>query len=241
MKVLVSWWLHCNTGDHVAAGATPLGGPAPRPTPSTSPPSAWTLTRRWRWRGRGRGTGSRPASAGTVQYSTVQYRTVQCKCRMRKIEKIQTLDQQTAKLKAENDDLAALAGKLKEQVTFSSSVCLDSNITHNFRCTNSNKNYSGMWTTAVKLVREQQKLQSCLQTSSQATKPNLVSTKPNHCTTPRLFVSRLLTPPQFHQWRMSKDKFMKPNQINPKILYFWTTYIPIFLSYRRYKLYKHTF
>ena len=63
---------------------------------------------------------------------------------MRKIEKIQTLDQQTAKLKAENDDLAALAGKLKEQVTFSSSFFLDSNITDNFRCTNSNKNYSGM-------------------------------------------------------------------------------------------------
>ena len=35
--------------------------------------------------------------------------------RMRKIEKIQTLDQQTSKLKAENDDLAGLAKKLKEQ------------------------------------------------------------------------------------------------------------------------------
>ena len=34
---------------------------------------------------------------------------------MRKIEKIQTLDQQTSKLKAENDDLAGLAKKLKEQ------------------------------------------------------------------------------------------------------------------------------
>ena len=90
------------------------------------------------------GPGYRSVQYSTVQSSTVQYRTVQCKCRMRKIEKIQTLDQQTAKLKAENDDLAALAGKLKEQVTFSSSVCLDSNITHNFRCTNSNKNYSGM-------------------------------------------------------------------------------------------------
>ena len=64
---------------------------------------------------------------------------------MRKIEKIQTLDQQTAKLKAENDDLAALAGKLKEQVTFFLFCFLGfSNITHNFRCTNSNKNYSGM-------------------------------------------------------------------------------------------------
>ena len=80
----------------------------------------------------------------TVQYSTVQYRTVQCKCRMRKIEKIQTLDQQTAKLKAENDELAALAGKLKEQVALSSSLFVDLYITHNFRCTNSNKNYSGM-------------------------------------------------------------------------------------------------
>ena len=34
---------------------------------------------------------------------------------MRKIEKIQTLDQQTSKLKAENDELASLAKKLKEQ------------------------------------------------------------------------------------------------------------------------------
>ena len=38
-------------------------------------------------------------------------------CRMRKIEKIQTLDQQTAKLKAENEDLAKFANKLKDQVT----------------------------------------------------------------------------------------------------------------------------
>ena len=35
--------------------------------------------------------------------------------RMRKIEKIQTLDQQTSQLKAENDELAGLAKKLKEQ------------------------------------------------------------------------------------------------------------------------------
>lgn len=35
---------------------------------------------------------------------------------MRKIEKINTLDQETSKLKAENDELAALAAKLKEQV-----------------------------------------------------------------------------------------------------------------------------
>ena len=63
---------------------------------------------------------------------------------MRKIEKIQTLDQQTAKLKAENDELAALAGKLKEQVALSSPLYVDLYITHNFRCTNSNKNYSGM-------------------------------------------------------------------------------------------------
>ena len=34
---------------------------------------------------------------------------------MRKIEKIQTLDQQTSTLKAENDELAGLAKKLKEQ------------------------------------------------------------------------------------------------------------------------------
>ena len=34
---------------------------------------------------------------------------------MRKIEKIQTLDQQTSQLKAENDELACLAKKLKEQ------------------------------------------------------------------------------------------------------------------------------
>ena len=35
---------------------------------------------------------------------------------MRKIEKINTLDQETSKLKAENDELASLAAKLKEQV-----------------------------------------------------------------------------------------------------------------------------
>ena len=35
---------------------------------------------------------------------------------MRKIEKINTLDQETSKLKAENDELAGLAAKLKEQV-----------------------------------------------------------------------------------------------------------------------------
>ena len=34
---------------------------------------------------------------------------------MRKIEKIQTLDQQTSKLQSENDELAGLAKKLKEQ------------------------------------------------------------------------------------------------------------------------------
>ena len=34
---------------------------------------------------------------------------------MRKIEKIQTLDQQTSQLKAENDELAGLAKKLKDQ------------------------------------------------------------------------------------------------------------------------------
>ena len=38
------------------------------------------------------------------------------KCRMRKIEKIQTLDHQTSELKSENDELAGLAAKLKEQV-----------------------------------------------------------------------------------------------------------------------------
>ena len=36
---------------------------------------------------------------------------------MRKIEKIQTLDQQTSTLKAENEELASLAKKLKDQVT----------------------------------------------------------------------------------------------------------------------------
>ena len=35
---------------------------------------------------------------------------------MRKIEKIQTLDQQTSTLKAENEELAGLAKKLKDQV-----------------------------------------------------------------------------------------------------------------------------
>ena len=35
---------------------------------------------------------------------------------MRKIEKIQTLDQQTSQLKSENEELASLAKKLKDQV-----------------------------------------------------------------------------------------------------------------------------
>ena len=35
---------------------------------------------------------------------------------MRKMEKIATLDQQTRSLRQENDDLANLAGKLREQV-----------------------------------------------------------------------------------------------------------------------------
>jgi len=43
-------------------------------------------------------------------------RVAASKCRMRKMEKIATLDHQTAQLRQENDDLAALAGKLREQV-----------------------------------------------------------------------------------------------------------------------------
>jgi len=51
-----------------------------------------------------------------VERKRARNRIAASKCRMRKIEKIQTLDQQTSKLKAENDELAALANKLKEQV-----------------------------------------------------------------------------------------------------------------------------
>ena len=51
-----------------------------------------------------------------VERKRARNRIAASKCRMRKIEKIQTLDQQTTKLKAENDELAALATKLKEQV-----------------------------------------------------------------------------------------------------------------------------
>lgn len=51
-----------------------------------------------------------------VERKRARNRIAASKCRMRKIEKIQTLDQQTTKLKQENDELAALAAKLKEQV-----------------------------------------------------------------------------------------------------------------------------
>ena len=51
-----------------------------------------------------------------VERKRARNRIAASKCRMRKIEKIQTLDQQTTKLKTENDELAALATKLKEQV-----------------------------------------------------------------------------------------------------------------------------
>ena len=56
-----------------------------------------------------------------VERKRARNRIAASKCRMRKIEKIQTLDQQTSKLKAENDELAALANKLKEQVNICSS------------------------------------------------------------------------------------------------------------------------
>ena len=42
------------------------------------------------------------------------------KCRMRKMEKIATLDGQTQQLRQENEDLASLAGKLREQVSLTS-------------------------------------------------------------------------------------------------------------------------
>ena len=54
-----------------------------------------------------------------VERKRARNRIAASKCRMRKIEKIQTLDEQTTKLKAENDELAGLAAKLKEQVGFS--------------------------------------------------------------------------------------------------------------------------
>jgi len=51
-----------------------------------------------------------------VERKRARNRVAASKCRMRKIEKIQTLDHQTSELKSENDELAGLAAKLKEQV-----------------------------------------------------------------------------------------------------------------------------
>jgi len=51
-----------------------------------------------------------------VERKRARNRVAASKCRMRKIEKIQTLDQQTSCLKADNDELAGIANKLREQV-----------------------------------------------------------------------------------------------------------------------------
>ena len=51
-----------------------------------------------------------------VERKRARNRVAASKCRMRKIEKIQTLDQETSCLKAENDELAGIANKLREQV-----------------------------------------------------------------------------------------------------------------------------
>lgn len=51
-----------------------------------------------------------------VERKRARNRVAASKCRMRKIEKIQTLDQQTSCLKAENEELAGIANKLREQV-----------------------------------------------------------------------------------------------------------------------------
>jgi len=51
-----------------------------------------------------------------VERKRARNRVAASKCRMRKIEKIQTLDQQTTSLKAENEELAGIANKLREQV-----------------------------------------------------------------------------------------------------------------------------
>lgn len=70
----------------------------------------------------GHSTGQFPAfsldtnEALKVERKRARNRIAASKCRMRKIEKINTLDQETSKLKAENDELAGLAAKLKEQV-----------------------------------------------------------------------------------------------------------------------------
>ena len=67
-----------------------------------------------RKRARNRIAASKCRYAGAVWHSIVQIGNF-ASWRMRKIEKIQTLDQQTSTLKAENEELAGLAKKLKEQ------------------------------------------------------------------------------------------------------------------------------
>jgi len=76
-------------------------GPSAPPSPANFPPPPFSLDAN---------------EALKVERKRARNRIAASKCRMRKIEKIQTLDQQTSTLKAENEELASLAKKLKDQV-----------------------------------------------------------------------------------------------------------------------------
>ena len=62
---------------------------------------------------------------------------------MRKIEKIQTLDQQTSTLKAENEELAGLAKKLKDQVNIILTAVIQHAASNLCRCTDCSRSFAG--------------------------------------------------------------------------------------------------
>ena len=55
-------------------------------------------------------------SVRQVERKRARNRVAASKCRMRKLEKIATLDQEAGKLRQENDELLGLTLKLKEEV-----------------------------------------------------------------------------------------------------------------------------
>ena len=77
---------------------------------------------------------------------------------MRKIEKIQTLDQQTSTLKAENEELASLAKKLKDQVSVLFSQSVSQSMTEALRPVFKMLPPSGVQTPAGVTVARQQRL-----------------------------------------------------------------------------------
>ena len=116
--ILAAWLLHVVTDWSIilSRGFTESCPHLHHPPRAHSLPSVWTPTRRWRLSVREPGTEWQPASAGRWLVFPLHHGLTFNIVRMRKIEKIQTLDQQTSCLKAENEELAGIANKLREQV-----------------------------------------------------------------------------------------------------------------------------